>query len=275
MIANKMDLHTHSHFSDGELSPTELVLRAKESGIGMLALSDHDSMGGVPEVMEAGRTYGLTVVPAVEFDTEFPQEMHILGYCVDGDEAGIKEGLRQCIERRDARNEEMIKKLYAAGYDIRRYIEASHGTVTRANFAAALTEAGYVPDFKTGLALVKEGGPGYVQAVRHSPQHVIELILGAGGLPVLAHPCHLNGNVHAIVRELVGFGLKGIEAYYGTATPGQTARDVSLAAQHGLFISCGSDFHGEGRLHSGLGCAWQNVPALEQTRQMLLKRLGE
>lgn len=270
----RMDMHLHSCFSDGELTPRELVRRVREADIGMMALSDHDTGNGISEALAAGKEFGVSVVPAVEFDTEFPEELHILGYFIDPEEPRIKEGFRVCIERRDERNEKMVDLLYKAGYDIRDAIAQCRGTVTRGNISAALIDGGFVKDFAEGIKLLKPGGIAYVPAIRHSKEHVIELILGAGGIPALAHPCHLKCDVHALVHELTGLGLKGIEAYYGTATPGQISRDVSIAKQYGLFISCGSDFHGVGRGHTDVGSGWQDVEDLARTREMFAKLIG-
>ena len=218
----KMDLHTHSHYSDGDLAPADIVRCAQEAGVTLLAVTDHDSMDGVAEALEAGRREGLT----------------------------------------------------AAGYDVAPYLPAAQGVTTRLHIALALIRAGFANDTADAFQrFLRRGTPGFAALQRPGPAHVIALLREAGGIPVLAHPCHLRGNVHAIVQELVDLGIGGIEAYYTTSSPGQTALFSSLAAQHGLLVTCGSDFHGANRPAAQLGCAWTPAPALDQTRRALMQRL--
>lgn len=269
-----MDLHTHSRCSDGDRTPAALVRCAAEAGVSMLALTDHDCVRGVAEAVAAGREYGVRVVPGVEMDNEFDQELHILGLGVDVDDPALQRELAAARERREVRNARILEKLLEMGVDVRPFLAASAGVTTRMHIALALVEGG----FATGIAdafnrYIGQGAPAFATVQRPTPERVIALLRGAGGIPVLAHPCHLKGDVYAIVRELCALGIAGIEAYYSTSTPGQTRLFLSLAAQHGLLVTCGSDFHGDRRPAARLGCAWTDDPALERTRAALLERL--
>lgn len=269
-----MDLHTHSAYSDGDLSPADIVRRAREAGVALLAVTDHDSMDGVAEALDAAEREGIAVAPGVEMDNRYDQELHILGLCVDPDHAPLRMELARAREQRIERNERILRQLSAAGYDVAPFLPPAQGVTTRLHIALALIRAGFANDTTDAFQrFLRRGTPGFVALKRPGPAHVIALLRQAGGIPVLAHPCHLRGNVHAIVQELVDLGIGGIEAYYTTSSPGQTALFSSLAAQHGLLVTCGSDFHGANRPAAQLGCAWAPVPALDQTRRTLMRRL--
>lgn len=270
----RIDLHAHSLRSDGDRTPEEVVRLAAEAGVTLFALTDHDSLSGVSEAVEAGGKYGVAVVTGVEMDNEFEQELHILGLGVDPQNAQLREATVRANERRNVRNARMIEKLSDAGIEIAAHMAKGDGTVTRMHIALALVAGGYAENLSDAFRrYLYRGRPGFVAVERPKPSEVIALIRGAGGLPVLAHPCHLRGNVHGIVRELCELGLGGIEAYYPTSTDGQTALYLSLAAQNGLFVTCGSDFHGDHRPAARLGCSYAEDPALARTRRYLLERL--
>ena len=274
VLRERMDLHTHSYYSDGDLAPAELVRRAREAGVTLLSVTDHDSMNGVQEALDAGRREGLPVVPGVEMDNRYDQELHILGLCADPDCAPLRAELARAREQRMERNARILDQLLAAGYDVRPFLPDVQGVTTRLHIALALIRAGHASDTADAFQrFLRRGTPGFVAMQRPGPAQVIALLREAGAIPVLAHPCHLRGNVHAIVQELVDLGIGGIEAYYTTSSPGQTELFCSLAAQHHLLVTCGSDFHGANRPAAQLGCAWTPAPTLERTRQALLMRL--
>lgn len=260
------DLHLHSHCSDGSDAPAAVVRRAAEAGVKLLALTDHDTALGVPEAIAAGKAYGVLVLPGVELDTEFAEELHILGLGIDLAEPKLKAALELMRCRREVRNAKIVKMLGAAGFDTAPYLPPSVGTVTRTHIARALVAAGYAPDTSAAFRLyLGRGRPGFCEAERFSPREAIALIRGAGGVAVIAHPCNLRCNVHALVAELAADGLGGVEAYYATSTAGQTQLFCSLAAQHGLLVTPGSDYHGAERPANQPGCAWRDVPELERT----------
>ena len=267
------DLHTHSYYSDGTDSPYELVKKAKEAGLGLVALADHDTVAGVKEAAEAGRAFEIGVLPAVEIDAQFPAELHILGYGIDIEHPSMRAHEKEAAARRAQRTRDIVKKLEAAGLTITPYLEQSRGNGTRLHLARALVLAGYADTVRNAFdAYLKPGGAGYVETVRPSPKRVVGLIHESGGLAVLAHPKKLNADVHAVVAMLASLGLDGIEAYYPLSTEGEIALFVSLARQHDLFVTCGSDNHGANRKNAELGSAWRGVPELERTCEMLAAR---
>lgn len=264
MEAKRFDLHMHSIYSDGEDSPAELMRRAREAGLAMAALSDHDSIGGVREMMAAGQREGILVVPAVELDTEWSEELHILGYGFDVDNSTMNDALNETARRRDLRSEAILAKLDALGCGVRDRIRRGEGTMTRFDIALALVDAGYAASAPEAFSRYLEpGAPAYVKPDgRPSPREAIARIRSCGGVAVLAHPCHIKGNPHTLIRALADDGLMGLEVYYPTSTPGQTALFRSLAVQFGLLQTAGSDYHGVSRRNVGLGSSWRDDPAL-------------
>ena len=140
-----MDLHTHSNMSDGTCTPSLLVEKAKAAGLGIVALTDHDCIQGIPEAMEAGERLGIRVVPGLELDTEFHTELHMLGLGVDPQHPALQEFAARNAQRRQARNEAILNQLAAAGVDVRPFFPAQHGTPTRLHVALALVAGGFAP----------------------------------------------------------------------------------------------------------------------------------
>lgn len=275
MSNNRFDLHTHSCISDGTFTPSEIVREAKKAGVKLLALTDHDNIMGVAEAVEAGKREGISVLPAVEMDNEWPHELHILGLDIDPCNPTLLRALEIARERRERRNRIIYDLLKEAGYDVRDVVGRDESCTTKLHIAHGLIRAGYANDVKDAFArFLRQGQVGYYAEKRFTPKQVMDIIHLADGIPVLAHPCHIRGNIHALVRELRDMGLMGIEAYYSSATPRQTELHVSLARQNRLLVTCGSDCHGANRPGVDVGCAWQDVPVLERTYQTLTRRMG-
>lgn len=267
------DLHTHSHVSDGTYSPRDIVRLAKDAGLELVALTDHDAVAGVPEALQAGKERGVSVLPGVELDTESPFELHILGLGIDIASGSLQEALELQQRRRRVRNARILEKLLASGVDLRGSFQETAWVDTRLDIAQALCRAGFAGSVSEAFArYLSPGMPGYLAAQRQLPEEAIACIHEAGGIAVLAHPCHIRDNPHRVVARLADAGLDGVEAYYPASTPGQTALFVSLAAQFGLLVSGGSDFHGENRPQIALGCAFRDVPVLRTMAAYLEER---
>ena len=275
MEENRFDLHTHSIVSDGTATPSEIVRAAAKGGIKLLALTDHDNIMGVPEALEAGKEYGVPVLPAVEMDNEWRHELHIIGLDVDPNNPTLLRALEIARERRERRNRIIYSKLKEAGYDVQPLVNRPESVTTKLHIAHALIKAGYATDVRDAFSkYLRPGTPGYYTEPRFTPQQVIDIIHLADGLPILAHPCHIRDNPHGLIRELYDLGLMGLEAYYPTSSQRQTDMYVSIARQYHLMVTCGSDFHGDNRPGVPIGCAWRNLPILEQTYETLVKRMN-
>ncbi|MDO4564639.1 MAG: PHP domain-containing protein [Clostridia bacterium] len=272
---HRFDLHCHSYFSDGTVSPSEIVRTANRAKLSMLALTDHDCILGVSEAMEEARKLGLPFLPAVEMDNEWRHELHIIGLDIDVNNPTLLRALQIAQERRTRRNGIILEKLKTAGVEIEPFLNRDRAVTTKLHLAHALIEAGYATDVRDAFAkYLRAGTVGYYTEPRFTPEQVIDLIHTADGIPVLAHPCHIRENIHGLIRELKGLGLMGIEAYYPSSSPRQTELHLSLAAQHKLMVTCGSDFHGANRPGVPLGCAWRESAELEKTYETLMHRLN-
>jgi len=260
-----IDLHTHSTASDGTLSPAGLAAEAAAAGLAAVALTDHDTVQGLPEFLSAAAAGGPELVPGVEISTERPGggPMHLLGLWVDHHEKGLQEGLAWMQRVRAQRNPKIAAKLKDMGLAVsmEEVAALAGGQVGRPHFAQALVNKGLVANTAEAFnRFLKRGAPAYVEKQRLSPGQAIGLIRGAGGLPVLAHPALLDMNpavLAELVQKLQGQGLMGLEAYYSQHDAPQERRLTGLATRLGLAVSGGSDFHGASkpdiRLGTGLG----------------------
>ena len=271
-----IDLHLHTTASDGQCSPGELIARARDAGISVLAVTDHDTMAGVPEAAAAAAQIALGFVPGIEITAvENGHDVHILGYWIDGaspELVRLLEGLRRARAERAA---EIARRLAEAGapIDVREQVAgaAARGrSIARPEIARALIRAGHVTTVAEAFdRYLSEGRPGYVGHRGPTPSEVVVAIVGAGGVASLAHPGPLNRD--ELIPSLVGTGLGAVEAYHSAHDDQTCSRYLAVAATHGLVVTGGSDFHGPTvRRSEFLGVA--GLPAAEFSR--LLERAG-
>jgi len=268
------DLHLHSSYSDGSDRPVELVERAAARGLTLAALTDHDCVDGVAEAVAAGEACGVRVLPSLEMDCEWPGELHILGLDVDITEPRLAAALETARRRRAERNIRILRMLRTAGYDIEDRMTDDSGVMTRLHIALALAEAGYADSIRDAFRrYLNRGCIAYAAVERFPPREVVALILGAGGVPVWAHPLHGGDvNPHRLAPLFRSYGLMGLEAYHPSASEGQAELLVSVARQNGLLITCGSDYHGVHRPDVAIGQTWRDVPALAECRAFFERR---
>lgn len=258
----RIDLHTHTTASDGLLSPGALVELARRSGATILAVADHDSTDAVDAAMAAGRKLGVEVIPAVEINTDVDAaEVHVLGYFVDHHQAWFQDFLRRLRDGRVNRAERMVENLNALGIrvDINRVKALAAGAVGRPHVARALVEAGAVSSTEEAFEkYIGRNGPAYVERMKVTPEEAVQVILRAGGIPVLAHPGW--GVKDEMIPPLVESGLEGLEVYYPDHTPSMVQRYLDIAQRHRLLVTGGTDFHG-GDLATKVPPGSQYVPA--------------
>ncbi|MCJ7604607.1 MAG: PHP domain-containing protein [Dehalococcoidales bacterium] len=253
-----VDLHVHSTVSDGLLSPAELISRAAEIGLSVIALTDHDSVDGVAAAREAARAFpGLTVIPGVEISTDTTGgETHVLGYYIDPDNPELLVSLERFRDSRKNRAQRMVEKLNGMGVDIEweRVREiAGDSSIGRPHIARAMLEKGYIDKFEDAFnGYIEYGGPAYAEREKMTPEDAVALIIRAGGIPVLAHP-FTTGDPEGMAASLKKAGLAGLEAYYHENTPEDTENMLALAEKHGLIVTGGSDFHGDDLSGGSLG----------------------
>jgi 3',5'-nucleoside bisphosphate phosphatase len=246
-----IDLHLHSTASDGKLAPHDLVYKAANLGLKVIALTDHDSVDGILPALEAAKASpAITLIPGVEISTDLTNgEAHILGYYLDYAGEDLAKSLEKFRDSRSNRGKRMVEKLAALGMPLEwsRVQEiAGEGSIGRPHVARAMMEKGYISAFEEAFnKYIGHGGPAYVEREKMTPEEAVALIVRAKGLPVLAHPFTVP-DPEAMVISLKKYGLVGIEAYYKDNTGPQTADSLRLAAKYDLIPTGGTDYHGIG-----------------------------
>lgn len=252
------ELHAHSFCSDGYLSPSALVERAHQTGVKVLALTDHDTMSGIPEALEAAHKFGMKIIPGVEISTVFStrensaseEPVHILAYYGSSGPSNYEEFdkfLASIREGRYLRARNMLSKLKKLKMPLKwehvARIAGSGVAPGRLHVAHALVEAGHVQDLKQAFAwYLYDGGPAYSKGSEPCAEDAVKMVCRTGGISVLAHPWTLKTLV-PVVKKLKEAGLHGIEVY---RSDGKLAVYSDLADAHGLLKLGGSDFHGKG-----------------------------
>jgi len=242
---SRIDLHIHSKASDGEYAPAEIVEMACSLGLEVIAITDHDTVGGIDEAMEAAQGSGLEVIPGVEINAESKdQSIHILGYYINHRNESLLAELTKLCHSREWRARRVLEELTALGMPLKwdRLLEIAEGSlIGRPHIAEAMVEQGYVSTISAAFDdCLGRGMPGYVQRPRLAPEAAIALILSVGGAPVLAHPL---GMLH-LLPELLRAGLAGLEAYYSGYSVEESRVIAAEAQRHGLITTGGSDYHG-------------------------------
>ncbi len=272
-LPTRVDLHTHSSYSDGLLAPAELVEEAASRGVRILGLTDHDTVAGIPEARAAGERLGVEVIPGVELSTSLSggEGVHLLGYFVDVEHPALLEGLAGYARARAERMERMIARLREVGAAIdEAWVReiAGQGTVGRPHLARALIEAGYVSTIPEAFdRYIGQGKPAYVPRPRVVPRDAIALVRAAGGVAVLAHPFS-PGGVESVLDRLVPVGLAGMEVDYGEYSEADREVLRVIASRRGLIATGGSDFHGFARgAGRELGMAPVPIEAVQALRE--------
>ncbi len=247
-----VDLHSHTTASDGDHTPSQLVQLAVQSGLGALAVTDHDTLGGLAEAMHAGEAACLEIVPGIELSATIDRgQCHILGLLIDPAAPCLVVRLQELQQARRDRNDALIARLNALGIsitlqDVARF--AGRDLVARPHFAQALVEKGVVQGYQEAFdRYLAEGAAASVPKEKLTPRECISLIHEAGGVAVLAHPNNLKRNAvetEEYILRMKNEGLDGIEARYSMHTPEDTERYLKLAQRHEMITSGGSDFHG-------------------------------
>lgn len=277
----QIDLHVHSDKSDGTFTPKALVDYALQKGLAAFALTDHDTIDGLSEALSYAEDKPVEVVPGVEFSTEYEgKDIHIVGLYIRYDEPSFGAKLQSFVDSRVERNIKMCRNLQNAGIDItfeKLCEEHPDAVITRAHYAAYLTEHGYVADRSEAFAkYVGDDCPYYIPREKITPSQAVDLILQAGGIPILAHPIlyHMDKErLDNLVRKLKQDGLMGIETLYSSYTA-QDERDMfRLARKYDLLPSGGSDFHGENKPGLDLGCGYGKLFVPEEFLDNIKKRL--
>ncbi|NNJ33080.1 PHP domain-containing protein [Lacrimispora defluvii] len=258
---NFIDLHVHSNASDGTLTPARVVELAAQKGLSAIALTDHDTIEGIPEALEAAKSLPLEVIPGIELSCVYlGEEIHILGLYVDlADKKFINE-TDTLKDIRMKRNTEMIHRFQNAGIDIT-LSEVQAGNpdtvITRAHFARVLLEKGYVTNMDQAFKkYLSYSGPYCPRKEKITPEHAMKILRDCNASPVLAHPYqyHLGDKkTEELVSYLKEMGLHGLEVYHSSNNQYESGKLKKLAKKYQLFPTGGSDFHGTNKPDIDLG----------------------
>lgn len=257
-----IDLHSHTTASDGSLTPTELVMLAREVGLAALGVSDHDTVGGLEEAEAAAAALGVELVPGIELSVDYPHgEFHLLGYYVDFRDTFFLGRVRYLQENRFNRNGVMLRKMQEMGFAVTMEeiaAESGGGQIGRPHMARALVKKGYAASVQDAFdRYLADGKPLHVPKVKLSPAEAIELVHAARGAAVLAHPKYMEypteRELAAELGRLKDAGLDGLECYYSQHTDAETQQYLRLAAELDLVVTAGSDFHGVSKPDVPLG----------------------
>lgn len=283
-----IDLHVHSNRSDGTFPPSQLVDYAMEKGLKAFALTDHDTVDGLDEAIQYAENLkhpnGFRarntsenvfaqdsvpvsagqipeVIPGIEFSTEYQkQDVHILGLFIDYHEASFQTKLKEFVDSRSNRNRKMCRLLTEAGIPVTYedlLAEFPNAVITRAHYAKYMLNHGYIKSMTEAFdRYIGDHCPCYIPREKVTPVQAVELVLKAGGVPILAHPIlyHMSDSrLDTLTRELKEAGLVGLEAIYSTYDASEERQMRRLAEKYGLLVSGGSDFHGGNKPGLDLG----------------------
>jgi predicted metal-dependent phosphoesterase TrpH len=244
-----IDLHSHTNHSDGTCSPEELIAEARRVGVRTLAITDHDTFSGYDQALPHARESNVELLCGIDLSTKLHGEsVHLLGYFLNGSRlAGLRTWVLEMQASRRERNVRLVARLQALGLDITlEEAEArGRGMTGRPHFALIMMEKGYVKTIQQAFdEYLAESAPGYVD--RNEPQFAdaVKRIRDAGGIASIAHPVRLKGDFAAMLPQLRDAGLNAIEAYHSDHSPENTEMYLMFAAQYGLLVTGGSDFHG-------------------------------
>ncbi len=254
-----IDLHAHTTASDGTATPRALAELALRQGLSAVAITDHDTVLGYPELEKAGKELGIETVPGIEISTKFHRAVHILGYYIDPHSPELEPVLNWVVEDRDKRNKEMCRLMAADGLPINyEDMKKRFGEVIgRPHFADILVELGLAKNVKDAFDRYVEKGQRYYVGRTILPiERAIEIIRLSGGVPVLAHPFQYkldDPELRELIEYCMAQGLRGMECRYSGYGPEQSAYLEALAEEYGLIKTGGSDYHGSNKPRICLG----------------------
>ena len=275
-----IDLHLHSTYSDGTLTPSELVKLAAAIGLSAVSITDHDTISGTEEAVDEGKRCSLEVVPGLEISVEHEgMNLHLLGYYFDWHDGRLVETLGRLQTSRAVRNRKIVSKFQEMGIDLSEdelQNEAGVGVAGRPHFARLLVKKNIVKTNEQAFAhYLKAGRCAYVSRFVLEIREAIELLHDAGGFAVVAHPLQLPCSVNelsGLLRDLKHLGIDGLETYYPTQRGEALKKIRALAEQYQLLETGGSDYHGDTRKGTSIAGASKNFLVPDELMNTLRKQ---
>lgn len=267
----KTDLHIHTYFSDGVFSPEKIVDTAVDVGLGAIAITDHDNILAYDvaqkHIKEKGLQNKIRVIRGIEVNTLYKDnEVHILGYLMDVTNSDFQKLIKTQQQARIKQAKEILNLLYKKEgirikfEDVKKLV-APGGSIGRPHIARAITSAGGTNNVMDAYAkYIHINSPVYVPRKTVSPQDAVEIIYDAGGIPVIAHPHDLESLAEPLIKDLMNYGLRGIEAYHRKHSPAMVEYFSSMAENLGLIVTGGSDFHAPNILNGQIVLGKNFVP---------------
>lgn len=245
-MIKKVDLHTHTKYSDGALTPYELLKLAKSKNISSIAITDHDTIDGIPEAISYGKELGIEVIPGLEISTDIEgYEVHLLGYFIDYTSNELRKYLKFFKNERIHRAKRIIKKLNAIGLkvsldDVKKI--SNGAPICRPHIAKAMLQNGLIDNYYQAFnKYIGDNCPAFEKKIHISPQSAIKIINDSGGLSFIAHPGNMK---ESILINIINLGIDGIEVIHSSHKRYQQKFYKGIVNQYCLLESGGSDFHG-------------------------------
>lgn len=269
------DLHTHTSFSDGTETPDRVIELAMQAGLSAIAITDHDTLEGLPQAEAAARQHGVELIPGIEMSASMDAiEVHLLGYWLNAAHPGLQQHLSEQQARRMNRAREMVTRLQRMGLQVTAeevFALAGEGTVGRPHVARALLNRGYVSTMAEAFErYLGPKGPAFVPGSPLPPSRILQVIREASGVPVLAHPVYLKDDT--LIDGLVEQGLAGLEVYHSSHTPELIQRYEQIAKRLHLLATGGSDYHGNAKEGAAIGAVKVPYALVEGLKQWVVAR---
>lgn len=273
-MQSKIDLHTHTNYSDGALTPCELVQLANKNGLKTISITDHDSINAIKEAKDCACDFGIDIITGVEISTDLDdKEIHLLAYFIDLENEELTKYLQFFRDERVHRAKRMVKKLQNLGLKITFddvLDHAKNSAVGRPHIAYAMADLGIVKNYQEAFErYIGDYGPAFERKIHVSPQSALKLINDSGGLSFIAHPGYMKEH---LLISLIKAGVDGIEVIHPSHNENQIQFYRGIVNQYCLLESGGSDFHGGKKMdNENLGKYYISGNQLEAMRKMLQK----
>ncbi|MEX1308171.1 MAG: PHP domain-containing protein [Eubacteriales bacterium] len=276
----KADLHIHTKASDGSETPESVIVQARDRGLDMIAVTDHDVTENVSAAKALGKAENIAVVSGIEFSTAHKTELHVLGYFVDITNPKLTAYTKKTKNAREKRIVDYVKRLKEVGIDLdmtNLKALAGGGALSRAHLADALKNAGYVQTIEQAFGqYLGRDADTYIEKEKINIKDCIELIAECGGLSVWAHPVyHMDDAFDDLLDEMLSYGLNGLEVYHPDHSDKVAKTLNKLAQKKAMLVTCGSDYHGRVKPEIAIGSETRRDEYLDYCLKLFYKKATE